>query len=81
MRTGLIQECKRRRFFENKHDEKKRKFREAAKRKCRRFFPILLFLHFRIYVNVGEYPTFLPSVSWICECTVAILVQLKATMT
>ncbi|KAH7518892.1 hypothetical protein FEM48_Zijuj09G0219300 [Ziziphus jujuba var. spinosa] len=32
MRAGVIQECKRRRFFENKQDEKKRKTREAAKR-------------------------------------------------
>ncbi|KAF7801692.1 30S ribosomal protein S21, chloroplastic [Senna tora] len=36
MKTGLIQECKRRRFFENKQDEKKRKTREAAKRNRRR---------------------------------------------
>ncbi|XP_028771360.1 30S ribosomal protein S21, chloroplastic [Neltuma alba] len=36
MRTGLIQECKRRRFFETKQDEKKRKSREAAKRNRRR---------------------------------------------
>ncbi|KAF7819435.1 30S ribosomal protein S21, chloroplastic [Senna tora] len=32
MKTGVIQECKRRRFFENKQDERKRKSREAAKR-------------------------------------------------
>ncbi|KAK6153157.1 hypothetical protein DH2020_012796 [Rehmannia glutinosa] len=36
MRAGVIQECKRRRFFENKQDEKKRKTREAAKRNRRR---------------------------------------------
>ncbi|KAG4933625.1 hypothetical protein JHK87_047627 [Glycine soja] len=35
MRAGVIQECKRRRFFENKQEEKKRKTREAAKRKSR----------------------------------------------
>eukprot|EP00256_Glycine_max_P049323 XP_006604143.2 30S ribosomal protein S21, chloroplastic [Glycine max] len=35
MRAGVIQECKRRRFFENKQEEKKRKNREAAKRKSR----------------------------------------------
>lgn len=35
-RAGVIQECKRRRFFENKHDKKKRKKREAAKRNRRR---------------------------------------------
>ncbi|KAF5961583.1 hypothetical protein HYC85_002792 [Camellia sinensis] len=37
MRAGVIQECKRRKFFENKQDEKKRKSREAAKRNRRRF--------------------------------------------
>ncbi|KAJ7970670.1 30S ribosomal protein S21 [Quillaja saponaria] len=36
MRAGVIQECKRRKFFENKQDEKKRKTREAAKRNRRR---------------------------------------------
>ncbi|KAL7232771.1 hypothetical protein ACSBR2_010728 [Camellia fascicularis] len=36
MRAGVIQECKRRKFFENKQDEKKRKSREAAKRNRRR---------------------------------------------
>ncbi|PKI46513.1 30S ribosomal protein S21, chloroplastic-like [Punica granatum] len=36
MRAGVIQECKRRRFYENKQDEKKRKSREAAKRNRRR---------------------------------------------
>lgn len=36
MRVGLIQECKRRRYFENKQEEKKRKAREAAKRNRRR---------------------------------------------
>ncbi|MBA0601242.1 hypothetical protein Gorai_004424 [Gossypium raimondii] len=35
MKAGVIQECKRRRFFENKQDEKKRKSREAAKRNRR----------------------------------------------
>ena len=37
MRAGVIQEYKRRRFHENKQDEKKRKSREAAKRNRRRF--------------------------------------------
>ncbi|GFS30798.1 hypothetical protein Acr_00g0014150 [Actinidia rufa] len=32
MRAGVIQECKRRRFFENKQEEKKRKTREASRR-------------------------------------------------
>ncbi|KAI4339508.1 hypothetical protein MLD38_024448 [Melastoma candidum] len=36
MRAGIIQECKRRRFFENKQDEKKRRTREAAKRNRKR---------------------------------------------
>ncbi|GMH15031.1 hypothetical protein Nepgr_016872 [Nepenthes gracilis] len=36
MKAGVIQECKRRRFFENKQDERKRKTREAAKRNSRR---------------------------------------------
>ncbi|XP_071725266.1 small ribosomal subunit protein bS21c [Rutidosis leptorrhynchoides] len=40
MRAGIIQECKRRRFHENKQDEKKRRTRDAAKRnKKRRFNP------------------------------------------
>ncbi|XP_022154139.1 30S ribosomal protein S21, chloroplastic [Momordica charantia] len=36
MRAGVIQECKRRRFFENTQDVRKRKSREAAKRNRRR---------------------------------------------
>ncbi|OWM71437.1 30S ribosomal protein S21, chloroplastic [Punica granatum] len=36
MKAGVIQECKRRRFFENSQDERKRKTREAAKRNRRR---------------------------------------------
>ncbi|GAB4847966.1 40S ribosomal protein S21 [Ancistrocladus abbreviatus] len=39
MKAGIIQECKRRRFFENKQDERKRKSREAAKRNSRRRRP------------------------------------------
>ncbi|CAA3032571.1 30S ribosomal S21, chloroplastic-like [Olea europaea subsp. europaea] len=40
MKAGVIQECKRRRFFENTQDQKKRKSREAAKRnRQRRFQP------------------------------------------
>ncbi|XP_021855250.2 30S ribosomal protein S21, chloroplastic-like [Spinacia oleracea] len=38
MRAGVIQESKRRRFFENPHDKKKRKSREAAKRNSKRRF-------------------------------------------
>ncbi|XXG41958.1 hypothetical protein AAC387_Pa01g2319 [Persea americana] len=36
-KAGVIQECKRRRFFENSHEEKKRKAREAGKRNRRRW--------------------------------------------
>ena len=58
MRAGVIQECKRRRFFENKQDEKKRKTREAAKRNRRRFgfsffFFFSLFLYF-VVENMEE---------------------------
>ncbi|CAN6478136.1 unnamed protein product [Victoria cruziana] len=35
-RAGIIQECKRRRFFENKQELKKRKAREAGRRNRRR---------------------------------------------
>lgn len=43
MRAGVIQECKRRRFHENKQEEKKRKTREAHKRNRRRFALLLFF--------------------------------------
>ncbi|XP_057535772.1 30S ribosomal protein S21, chloroplastic-like [Amaranthus tricolor] len=36
LRAGVIQECKRRRWFENSQDKRKRKSREAAKRNRRR---------------------------------------------
>lgn len=36
MRAGVIQEVKRRRYFENTQDEKKRRTRDAAKRNKRR---------------------------------------------
>lgn len=53
MRAGVIQECKRRRFFENKQDEKKRKSREAAKRNRRRFaFYLFLFFCLTLDENV-----------------------------
>ncbi|CAN4082296.1 unnamed protein product [Withania somnifera] len=39
MKAGVIQECKRRRFFENKQDKDKRKSREAARRNRRRRGP------------------------------------------
>lgn len=35
MKAGVIQEVKRRRYFENKQDEKKRRTRDAAKRNKR----------------------------------------------
>ncbi|OAY86126.1 uncharacterized protein LOC109724655 [Ananas comosus] len=35
-KAGVIQECKRRRFFENKQEERKRKAREAGRRNRRR---------------------------------------------
>lgn len=35
-KAGVIQECKRRRYFENTHEEKKRKAREASRRNRRR---------------------------------------------
>lgn len=49
MRAGVIQESKRRRFFENPHDKKKRKSREAAKRNSKRFdsfYFVLIVVHF-----------------------------------
>uniref|UniRef100_A0A7N0URP1 Ribosomal protein S21 n=1 Tax=Kalanchoe fedtschenkoi TaxID=63787 RepID=A0A7N0URP1_KALFE len=36
MRAGIIQECKRRKFFENRQEEKKRRTRDAAKRNRKR---------------------------------------------
>lgn len=57
MKAGVIQECKRRRFYENKQDEKKRKSREAAKRNRRRselfsfyFFLFDIFLYMLVFV-------------------------------
>lgn len=47
LKAGVIQECKRRRFFENKHDKKKRKAREAARKNRKRFgFEFFLFVLF-----------------------------------
>lgn len=43
MRAGIIQESKRRKFHENKQDEKKRKTREAAKRNRRRSISLSLY--------------------------------------
>ncbi|KAF2314151.1 hypothetical protein GH714_023739 [Hevea brasiliensis] len=36
MKAGILQECKRRRFFESSHDKKKRKARDAARRNRKR---------------------------------------------
>lgn len=51
MRAGVIQECKRRKFFENPQDEKKRRNRDAAKRNRRNRFPNYMFsiFHFLCY--------------------------------
>lgn len=38
LRAGILQECKRRRFFENSQGKIKRKAREAAKRNRKRWF-------------------------------------------
>ncbi|KAJ8642740.1 hypothetical protein MRB53_004488 [Persea americana] len=41
LKAGILQECKRRRFFENKQDKKKRKARDSAKKnRSRRHPPI-----------------------------------------
>lgn len=37
LKAGVLQECRRRRFFENKHDKIKRKSREASRRNRKRF--------------------------------------------
>lgn len=41
LKAGVLQECKHRRFFENTHDKKKRKTREAARRNRKRSSPFL----------------------------------------
>ena len=38
MKADVIQQCKRRRYHENRQDKKKHKSREAAKRNCQRSF-------------------------------------------
>lgn len=57
LRAGVIQECKRRRYFENTHDKKKRKARDAARRN-RKWFGFLssfcLFLFF-FFFNKQSY--------------------------
>jgi len=46
MRAGIIQEFKRRRYFENTQDEKKRRVRDAAKRNRRNRFPRYVIIRF-----------------------------------
>lgn len=41
LRANIIQESKRRGWFENPHDKKKRKFREATKKNRKRFFLLI----------------------------------------
>ncbi|PON45621.1 Ribosomal protein [Parasponia andersonii] len=36
-KAGVLQECRRRRFFENSHDKRKRKARDAARKNRKRF--------------------------------------------
>lgn len=36
LRAGIIQECKRRRYFENNQEKRKRKIRDAARRNRKR---------------------------------------------
>lgn len=43
LRAGVIQECKRRRFFESSQDKRKRKARSAAQRNRKRFAVLPLF--------------------------------------
>lgn len=48
-RAGVIQECKRRKFFETSQEKRKRKHREAAKKNRKRFvgfcfLPFICFL-------------------------------------
>lgn len=41
LRAGILQECKRRRFFENSQAKRKRKAREAAKRNRKRLVDVI----------------------------------------
>lgn len=41
LRAGILQECKRRRFFENSQAKRKRKAREAAKRNRKRLVDLI----------------------------------------
>lgn len=52
-KAGVIQECKRRMFFESSQERKKRKVREASKRNRRRFrfpspFSLVSFIPFNL---------------------------------
>lgn len=46
LKAGVLQECRRRRFFENKHDKIKRKARQASRRNRKRFTFLPLTPHF-----------------------------------
>lgn len=59
MRAGVIQECKRRRFFENTQDVRKRKTREAAKRNRRRSLSTISFWDLSSYFSNSVTPFFL----------------------
>lgn len=55
MKAGVIQECKRRRYFENAQDEKKRRSRDAARRNRRRYLaPFVLLFFFSLCINCRE---------------------------
>lgn len=58
MRAGVIQECKRRRFFENTQDVRKRKTREAAKRNRRRSLSTISFWDLSSYFSNSVTPFF-----------------------
>ena len=52
LKAGVIQECRRRRYFENKQEEKKRKARETAKRNRKRYsLPFFLISLLQCYVT------------------------------
>ena len=58
MRAGVIQECKRRRFFENTQDVRKRKTREAAKRNRRRSLSTISLWDLSSYLSNSLTPFF-----------------------
>lgn len=52
MSAGIIQESKRRKFFENTQDERKRRIRDTAKRNRRLKFPRYVFPIFHVFFFV-----------------------------